>query len=251
MPVQLKNNLQMVILGKHGSGKTLYGKAILTLYALRNARDYMIALSAKPDLETPHAPSQGPNYEIDLREFGFVPVRVRPGEGWGFSLLSLLSQYPRVILTEEGLSPEERAHWLHYLGRDVLELGSAVILADEAERFWPRYRCPEGMRDLLLRARWRGTDLIIIAHSDTSCAPEVLSEANAILTYGFRHATRVERLKNYVEPEALVALGPYQYLAVDDETGVRLRGSSTADLQWLWSQIRKARIMAGDRESPI
>jgi len=239
MPVeeQLRTNFQCLIMGKQGSGKSLLAKAILAYYALTDSRDYYVALSAKPDLAHPRVPSFGPSYEIDLHKLGFEDVEINPKEGFGFSLRSALQAHPRLVITEKGLPPMEREAFLDFFAKEAMDLGSMVILVDEAERYFPKYRPSEGMLDLIRRARWKGIDLIIIAHNDASVHHEVAAEANALICFRTQHKTRIERLAHFIEDAAVVAdLPRYGYILVDDETGARLFGQSTADLEELKRQ---------------
>lgn len=229
---QLRTNFQCLIVGKQGSGKSLLAKSILAYYALTEARDYYVALSAKPDLAKPKIPSEGPCFEIDFQKLGFEAVDINPHEGFGFSLIQALKAHHRLIITEKGLPPMEREAFLDFLARDAMELGSLVLLIDEAERFLPKYRCSEGMLDLIRRARWKGIDLLIVAHNDASVHHEVAAEANCVIAFKTQHKTRIERLSHFIEDAGVLAeLPKYGYILADDELGARICGRSTDDLQ--------------------
>jgi hypothetical protein len=219
-------------MGKQGSGKTLLGKLIFAYYALTNSRKYCVGLSAKSDLAHPRIPSEGPCFEIDFENLGFQELTVGPQEGFGFSLRAALRAHSRIIITEQGLAPMEREAFLDFLAEDAMELGSMVMLIDEAERYFPQHRASKGMLDLIRRARWRGIDLILVAHNDTSVHHEVSSEVNAIICFRQQQKTRLERLSHFVEDVDLVAQLPkYGYILSDDEMGARVFAHSTRDLQ--------------------
>lgn len=236
----VRNHICCLILGKSGSGKSLLARMLLSLYVLYEKRNIYISISLKEDHIDPPIPTEGPCYEIFLSRLGFEDMRIRPhhfrlGQNTKFNWRKILRHHPRICVTTEGLPPEGYALVIDGLARTLRDLGNAVILIDEAERFIPRARCAPGILDLLRQGRYRGVDMLIVSHADTGVNPEVLLESNMLILFNIRHPTRVDRLRYYFDDPGVVSeLDKYEYILVDDTRGgYKIRRYSTEDLKWL------------------
>jgi len=231
----LRNNLQGLILGKQGSGKSLMARLLLATHAVDENRDYYISVSTKVDhIEPPITEDGKPSYELWLIRLGFEPLAVANDviEG-GFDLHDVLDEYPRVLITLKGTSPENTDAFMNRLGEVVLERGHSVLLVDEAEKFLPsRRRRPEGLLDLVRRGRYRGVDFILVSHTDTALHWEVFENTNFLIAFGIKSPTRIARLKHWLDdPNILADLKPFEYILVDEVGHKRVRRFSSKDFQ--------------------
>jgi len=237
MKTQLAENLCMVILGKAGTGKSLLARAITARYMLEGYRDYIVVVTAKRDWSEPLPPVGKENLEIDMSKLGFVTVALTKEEVPETEppdLTKVLATGKKVIFFDQGLSPDRRRIFLEGFGEALLKLGNALLVVDEAEKFYPRSGTSERFPDVLRQGRYKGIDMIIITHADTGVHPEVMQEANAVLSFAIQHPTRIERLRYYFDdPKILSALGRYEYIIADDNIPERILWNSTKDLREL------------------
>lgn len=231
----LRSNVQALILGKTGAGKSLLARGLFARYPLREARDYYLSVSTKEDHFLPPPPDRGPNWEIYLANLGFRHLRLAPQHARAkFRLLPALRHHGRLCLTLEGLGPEESEYLMDEIGRTLLRVGHAVLLLDEADLLIPRNHPPRWMLDLVRRGRYRGVDLIIVSHNDTDIHNAILENTNLLICFAMRHPTRIERLRWYFDdPRVLAELRQYEYAFFDEVTGESGIGSSTEDLRRL------------------
>jgi len=227
----LRSNVQALILGKTGAGKSLLARCLFARYPLKGARDFYLSVSTKEDHFFPPE-SEGPSYEIYLRKLGFAHMRLGPEHARArFRLARALYHQPRLCVTLEGLGPEETEYVMNELGKTLLRLGHAVLLLDEADLLIPRNHPPRWMLDLVRRGRYRGVDLIVVSHNDTDIHNAVFENSNLLICFAMRHPTRIERLRWYFDdPRVLAELAQYEYAWFDEVTGESGISSSTRDL---------------------
>jgi len=228
----LRSNVQALILGKTGAGKSLLARCLFARYPLAGARDYYLSVSTKEDHFLPPPPSEGPSCEIYFRKLGFSHLRLGPEHARAkFRLSPALRHQPRLCLTLEGLGPEEAEYMMDEVGKTLLRLGHSVLLLDEADLLVPRNHPPRWMLDLVRRGRYRGVDLIIVSHNDTDIHNAILENTNLLICFAMRHPTRIERLRWYFDdPRVLADLAQYEYAWFDEVTGASGIGSSSQDL---------------------
>ncbi|MEM4531062.1 MAG: AAA family ATPase [Thermofilaceae archaeon] len=240
MNVQLSANIQALILGKQGSGKSLLARCALAMEVVQDTRDFYVSISTKPDHYYVHAPARGPNLEISLEKLGFAHVPLSPEtipDAAKFRLSPFFEHSSRLCLTIMGLSPEARKDVMNAIARDILETQSAVVLIDEADRLIPPQGkfVPDEFLNLIRQGRYKGINMWFISHSDTSIHHEVVEEANLIVAFCMLHPTRVERLRHvFTDPRMLTRLRRWEYLAHYQVSGEEWIGNSTYDLFQLW-----------------
>lgn len=229
--MSLQTNIQALILGKQGSGKSLLARTMLSEYVLQDARSYYIGISTKEDH---YYPPEG-EWELYLERLGFNYVPITPKIIQGeIDLCTLIQSSPKVLFTLQGPSPLELEWFMEQLGQTVLDIGHTVLLVDEADRLIPRKRPAPSMLDLVRRGRWNSVDLIMVSHSDTSIHPEVFENSNMLVAFGMKHPTRVERLKYYLDdPSILTELKQYEYCCVDEPSNKTFISLSTDDFSRL------------------
>ena len=229
----LRNNFQCLILGGQGKGKSSLGRLMFATHVLDENRDSYVLVSTKADAIDPPIPKDGkPVYEIFLLQLGFEPLAVTEEMiEDGFDVAAVLDEYPRSIFCLKGTSPEATDEFMTDLSKGVLDYGSAVLLVDEAERFLPAQRRGSfGLLNLVRQGRYKGVDIIAISHTDSALHHEVAENANALVAFAIRHATRIERLKHWFDdPNVLAELGPFEYILVDEVTNTRIRRTTTDD----------------------
>lgn len=235
MPVQLSENIQALVLGKQGSGKSLLARCALATEVVLDTRDFYISISTKPDHYVVQPAIRGPNVEISLEKLGFWHVPLTPDKMdkiKKFRLEPFLEKSPKLAITIMGLAPEQRKDVLNQIATDILNLGSAVVLIDEADRLIPaRRETPEEMLNLIRQGRYKGVNIWLISHSDTSVHIEIPQESNMIIAFCMVHPTRVERLRHvFSDPRLLTQLRRYEYLATYEVNGEEWLGFSTYDL---------------------
>lgn len=231
MPI--RNNLQALILGGQGKGKSSMARLMFAAHAMDENRDNYIYISSKPDAIDPPIPQDGkPVYEIFLMQLGFEPFAVDDAViEEGFDIEQVIDNYPRSLICLKGTSPQGTDSFMSDLGDVVLDIGSSVLLVDEAERFLPsRRRHPEGLLDLIRRGRYRAVDLIVVSHTDTALHHEVLENSNFLVAFGMKSPTRIERLRHWLDdPNVLAELQPFEYILVDEVGHKKIRRFSTQD----------------------
>lgn len=225
MPLQ--TNVQALILGKPGSGKSLLARTMLAEYVLAEARSYYIAISTKLD----HADPPSWEWEIDLQRLGFQHLMVdQEAIASEIDVGLVLDENPRLLLTLKGPSPDELEWFMHRMGGAILERGNTVLLVDEADRLVPRRRPAEHMLDLVRRGRYEGVDLLMVSHSDSRIHPEVFEDSNMLIAFCTKHPTRIDRLRYFLDdPAVLAELEQYEYLCVDEPTNQTVRANSAVD----------------------
>ena len=213
-------NLQAVVLGKSGSGKSVFTRWFLADYRRRYRSKRIIVLDDSDE--------HGQKLPF-LDRLTLDPQTQPQALNWP----RLLRDHPCLAIETVRFTDQETAALLDTLAGYVWEDGHTLLAVDEGHNFFPRVNYSEDYARLWRGGRKRGIDLLLTTQMVVDLNIIALKQANVLVSFQLTEENELQKVGPYFttmhgqRPEAVLPmLGLGDYLLKDMQSGRQTRDST-------------------------
>ncbi len=186
-------NLQAVVLGKSGTGKSVYSRYLLYLYMTHNPEKKIIVIDESLD-----------NWRI-IKNMGFKKMEIDDTiDFYAIDYKKLIQNHQKIFIEITRLLPEEIADFLDLLCLEIYHEKNTLLFLDEGHKFYWSNLTGQGqpaieLQRLFTGGRKAGIDIILTSQMIVDLNIRSIKQANLLVSFQLTEENELKKIGSYFD----------------------------------------------------
>lgn len=182
-------NRLYLILGKSGSGKSIYSRYIIDKYIKTNKKKYIVMIDENNSHYTEYLKDKGFFYQ----EYS----KAHTNKVYNFK--KFIEKKKRVFFEVNQLTDPEIMDFIDQISHVIMSLKNSLFVIDEGHLFFPRVGGSVELSRLYRAGRKRGIDIIMITQMVVDLNIVAIKQSNVLNSFQLTEKNELERIGKYFD----------------------------------------------------